>query len=145
MPSTTYSKLQARITLSKPSLCHVLRPRATIAARNSARWDVSGALPFKSAGKVIAGAPFDFVARAGLWRVIVRTGASNVDEHFAGVALADVAKARDSAAVRGVTIVVFGRSRWRYRLKEAKVVGNKMGAGREIEKRSGDHVVCCEC
>lgn len=105
MPSTTYSESQARITLSMPSPCQVLRPRATIAARNSARWDVSRTLPFKSAGKVVAGAPFDYLARAGLWRAVVRTGASNVDEHFAGVALADVAKARDGAAVHGVMIV----------------------------------------
>lgn len=94
---------------------------------------------------MVAGAPFDSVARAGLWCAVVRTGSGNIDKHFAGVVFADVTEARDGAAVHGVMIVVFERSRWGYGLKDAKVAGNMVGDGREVEKRSRNHVVCCEC
>ena len=108
-----------------------------------------GAGAFEAAGEGVAGAPFDAVARAWCPLVVtvavVRTGAGDVDEHFAGVVFADVAEARGGAAVHGVVVVVFWR-RWFWSwwwVEVAEVLGLIVRDGREVEEGSEDHFLFC--
>ena len=54
----------------------------------------------------------DSIAGAGLWCPVARTGAVDVDEHLAGVVVADIAQGRDRAAVHSVMIEVLGLGCW---------------------------------